>query len=376
MNILIVSAFDPTSGVLTVYRSLAQHLAKRGVNYSAFAFDGWRSNTWWTFCDELIDGRTTTLAQMLMTRRFDAIHCIDTTYAPPYGVEKWVARARFKGPVILMAQTNVRELSQPVHATHYVACSPAAAETLAHHADGPVAVIPNGYDEDKFFPGHGIVESRPFLVWVGRTYDPQKNIELFLEVLSLMPDFDAVIIDAGPPDAAIREQIDRLGPRVRHMALLSQEAMAEIFRSAGASGGALISTSRSEGFGLANVEAMASGCPVVAPRIPGHGHLTNGRNALLYEHRDGVQGIIDALNHLRYNGLREKLTSQAGVDAKQHWSSRIMADAYFRFYEEALRASVSASPRVATSDHVVRAFWRGALTVRPAWHRVRRILGR
>ena len=87
MRVLIASAWDPKSGVVTVYRSLARHLAQRGVRFSAFAFDGWSDETWWTFCDELIDGQSTTLAQVLMSGRYDLVHCIETSYSPPYGVE-------------------------------------------------------------------------------------------------------------------------------------------------------------------------------------------------------------------------------------------------------------------------------------------------
>src|SRR4051812_12963443 len=68
VRVLIISAWDPTSGVLTVYRSLARHLAPKGVRFSAYAFDGWRPDTLWKdFCEDLIDGRQVTLAEVLMT---------------------------------------------------------------------------------------------------------------------------------------------------------------------------------------------------------------------------------------------------------------------------------------------------------------------
>ncbi len=103
MRVLIVSAWDPMSGVTTVHWLLARRLAQHGVRYSAYAFDGWRADTWWTFCDELIGGPSPTLAEVLMSGDYDLVHCVHTTYSPPYGVETWVRRARFRGPVVLIA---------------------------------------------------------------------------------------------------------------------------------------------------------------------------------------------------------------------------------------------------------------------------------
>jgi glycosyltransferase involved in cell wall biosynthesis len=375
LNVLIASAWDPTSGVLSVYRSLAKHLRPHGVTFSAFAFDGWRSDTWWTFCDELIDGRSITLAEVLMSGRYDLLHCVDTTYSPPYGVEIWVRRARFRGPVVLMAQVATRQLTGPVHATRYVACSEAAAEVLAHDADGPVSVIHNGYDADVFKVGEGRRRERPLLVWVGRSADPDKDVDLFLDAVEALPAYDAAVVDGTGEATAIRTRLDHLRPRVEHHPLLQATALAELFREAAASGGAFVSTSRSEGFGIAVVEAMACGCPAVIPRIEGHAQFVDGKHALVYERTRAVDGISGALARLQDRTVRDELIHTAWTEAAERWTSERLAAAYLTLYEDAM-SSVAATAKPHFRDVVARAAWRAALAARPAWQKARALAPR
>jgi glycosyltransferase involved in cell wall biosynthesis len=369
MRVLIVSAWDPTSGVLTVYRLLAKHLRERNVRYSAFAFDGWRADSWWKFCDELIDGRSATLAEVLIDGDYDLLHCVDTAYSPPYGVEVWSRRARFAGPIVLMAQQAARrELTEPAHATRYVACSRAAADVLAPDASSPVTVIHNGYDEDIFQPGNAAAR-RPTLMWVGRSDDPQKGVELYLDVLDALSNFDGIFVDAGPGSEVVAQRVRRLGDRVSHVRGLQPQEMAARYRETALSGGAFLCTSRHEGFLIAAVEAIACGCPVVAPRLDGLAHLTDGRNAVIYDRAAGVEGIAHALRRLEGNG-KSALVATARQEAESRWTSRAMADAYFRVYTEAL-ASSSAHRGSPLSDATVRAAWKIALRARPRWQRLR-----
>jgi glycosyltransferase involved in cell wall biosynthesis len=369
MRVLIASAWEPTSGVLSVYRLLAKHLGERDVQYSAFAFDGWRADTRWKFCDELIDGRSATLSAALIDGTYDLLHCVDTAYSPPYGVEVWARRARFAGSIVLMAQQAARrELTEPAHATRYVACSQAAADVLALDASGRVTVIHNGYDEDVFQPGKAATR-RPTLMWVGRSDDPQKGVELYLEALEALPEFDGIFVDAGPDSDVIARRVSRLGGRVRHVRGLQPHEMAVSYRETALSGGAFLSTSRHEGFLIAAVEAMACGCPVIAPRLDGLAHLTDGRNALIYDRAAGVEGIAHALRRLDRKA-RTALVASARREAELRWTSRAMAEAYFSLYTDAL-ASSPADRGHCLRDKTVRTGWKIALRARPAWQRMR-----
>lgn len=377
IRVLIASAWDPRSGVLTIYRTLAKHLAPEGIRFSAFAFDGWSEDTLWTFCDELIDGRTVTLAEVLMSGRYDILQCVESAYSPPWGIETWARRARFRGPIVLLGAGAQRELTGPTHATAYLAVSEAAAAVLAEDASKPVAAVPSGYDESVFHPGPASPQSRPVLVWVGRSFDPVKDVHLFLDVLDLLTECDAVLVDTThDPAQDVRDRLERLGDRVRHTAFLDPGQMADVYRLAAASGGALVNTSRSEGFNCAIVEALACECPVVAPRLPGLAHLVDGVNAAVYDRAEGAPGAVAGFRRLADAASRAQIVETGRSETERRWTSRTMAIEYARIYREALAETRARSTRDQIVDPFVRAFWRSALRIRPHWKRVRSLKAR
>jgi len=268
-------------------------------------------------------------------------------------------------------QVASRQLPGPAHATRYVACSQAAADILAQDADRYVDVIPNGYDERVFVPGPADRADRPLLVWVGRSYDAVKGVDLFLDAVETVPDRDAVVVDSGT-DKSIASRLSQIGPRITHRLLLKPTELAHLLRTAAASGGAFISTSHFEAFGIAAVEAMACDCPVVAPRIPGHEHLVDRSNALVYERAAGVKGIKEALGELEDCVFRRQLVRQAREQAIEAWTSRAMADAYARLYDDAMSESTTRH----LADPLARIAWRLLLKVRPWVHQSRRFLRR
>ncbi len=372
IRVLIVSAWDPRSGVLTIYRALARHLRPPGVRFSAFAFDGWGEDTLWTFCDELIDGRETTLAEVLMSGRYDLLQCVDSAYSPPWGIETWVRRARFRGPIVLLGAGGERVLKGPTHATRYVAVSESAAAVLAEDAARPVAAIVSGYDEEVFGPGPAEPADRPLLVWVGRSFDPVKDVDLFLDLVELCPDYAAILVDSvQEPRPEVRVRLDRIGERISHAASLEPEQMAQLYRRAAASGGAIVNTSRSEGFNCSIVEAMACECPAVAPRIPGLVHLEDGATAVKYDRQGGAAAVAAALQRLVDPAFRAALVAEGRRQAESRWTAGGMAEDYLELYREALEAAGASRSPGWLVDPVVRAGWRSALRVRPHWLRLR-----
>jgi glycosyltransferase involved in cell wall biosynthesis len=348
-------------------------LRPHGVRFSAFAFDGWREDTLWTFCDELIDGRETTLAEVLMTDRYELIQCVDTAYSPPWGVEIWARRARFRGPIVLLGSGGERVLAEATHATHYIAVSETAAAVLAEDAAAPVAVIASGYDEEYFRPGPSkAAEGRPLLVWVGRSFDPVKDVELFLDLVELSPDHDAVLVDSTlEPSTDVASRLERIGVRLTHAAFLAPSEMAELYRRAGATGGAIVNTSRSEGFNCSIAEALACECPAVVPRIPGLAHLVDGTTAVTYDRADGARGAAAALSRLSDPGLRASLVAEGRRQAELRWAAHSMADDYLELYREALAAVATASLAGRLLDRLARVGWRSVLGLRPYWRRLR-----
>jgi glycosyltransferase involved in cell wall biosynthesis len=105
---------------------------------------------------------------------------------------------------------------------------------------------------------------------VGRFDDPRKNLALFLEALALARSRGAELtgeVIGGVPAAAHLEAVDRRGlaGAVDFVPYLAPPALAERLRRLDL----LAVTSHQEGLGIAALEAMGSGCPVVATRCGG-----------------------------------------------------------------------------------------------------------
>ena len=111
------------------------------------------------------------------------------------------------------------------------------------------------------------------------------------------------------------------------------------------------------------------------PRIVGLEHLVDGKNSVVFERAEGVGGIVEALHRLRDQELRRDITEGAQREAREKWTSAAMADAYLHVYEDAL-ARAERVPRHRLYDSLARTAWRGALTVRPGLHRLRRLVQR
>ena len=157
----------------------------------------------------------------------------------------------------------------------------------------PVRVVPN------FLPQSFIAESepasvpsRPTVLWVGRL-DPLKNWRAFIEIagrVAQQVDSDFWLIGSGfyvsqsekeSLQALVKEH--HLEGRFRHLARVNHIEMPAMYAAVAKSGGCLLSTSWAESFGLAVLEAMAAGCPVIVPDVIGlRDVVTNGETGLLY----------------------------------------------------------------------------------------------
>lgn len=91
---------------------------------------------------------------------------------------------------------------------------------------------------------------------------------------------------------------------------------------------------RVEPLGIAALEAMAAGLPVVAPRVGGLGELVeDGVTGILVPPGD-LGAIADALDRLLNNRAWAEQLGRAGARVAQGHRMKAMVDAYFALYEE------------------------------------------
>lgn len=144
------------------------------------------------------------------------------------------------------------------------------------------------------------------VVSIGRIV-PNKALTDLVRALSRIRDIEWSLVLAGEPDpqelARIRAEVDRLEvqERVTYVLTFPEEELPCLLSSA-----ALAAfPSRGEGFGLALLEAMAAGVPLLARRIPAHEQLLgSGLQAQLVDF-DDPEAAAQSIDRLLQAGTRE-----------------------------------------------------------------------
>jgi glycosyltransferase involved in cell wall biosynthesis len=130
-------------------------------------------------------------------------------------------------------------------------------------AEPVVSVIPNGVDMARFAPAPvNAMQGRVRFVTVGRL-EPRKGIDVALRAIAEVPEAELEIVGDGEERAALERMASDLGIADR---VYFTGFVADV-RDAIARADAALSSARSEGLGIALLEAMAMERPVVAPAM-------------------------------------------------------------------------------------------------------------
>jgi rhamnosyl/mannosyltransferase len=145
-----------------------------------------------------------------------------------------------------------------------------------------------------------------------------------------------IIVGQGPLEGDLRRLAKEVGvaERVCWRGRVSMEELVGAYRAATACW--FPSNDRSEGFGLVQVEAMASGCPVLNTSIPHSGvsWVSRHEETGLTVRPNDPAGLAAAANRLLYEpGLRERLARNACERARMEFDQALMAGRSLKFYE-------------------------------------------
>ena len=184
------------------------------------------------------------------------------------------------------------------------------------------------------------------LLYVGRLH-PDKGIAEAVRCLAHLPE-EASLTVAGSWDprdeTALERLVDELGlrSRVRTLGRLPAEAVAELYRTSDA---VLFPVRWEEPWGLVPLEAMASGCPVVATGRGGSGeYLRHGENCLLVPVGDPASLAASLHRLAEESALRERLRQGGLATAARHPETAFNEAVEHHLQEMASRGSARPQP--------------------------------
>jgi N-acetyl-alpha-D-glucosaminyl L-malate synthase BshA len=212
----------------------------------------------------------------------------------------------------------------------------------AFKIDKPIRVVHNFVDCNEFRPARDLSVRQRYatgdeklLVHVSN-FRKVKNIPVVIDVFSKVTESTPcrlLLIGDGPEREAIERMVDErdLCPHVEFLG--DREFIADILPA----GDVFLLPSEHESFGLAALEAMSCGLPVVTSNIGGlHEVVEDGETGFLFDPHDadGMSSIVTEL--LGDDARRKGIGLKARARAKRDFGKDKIIDEYVAFYDEIL----------------------------------------
>jgi glycosyltransferase involved in cell wall biosynthesis len=201
---------------------------------------------------------------------------------------------------------------------------------------------PQGVDTTRFHPDRASKDLRVrltnghpadrLLIYVGRL-SREKNIGKLRAVLREVPGVRLALVGDGPARRDLEKEY--AGTRTVFTGVLQGDELATAFASADA----FVFPSTTETLGMAMIEALASGLPVLAAKTGATGEVvSDGETGLLYD-PDCDASLVAAVRKLASDaGLRARMGRAARADAERRdWGSSTRT--LRGYYERALGAA-------------------------------------
>ncbi len=305
-------------------------------------------------------------------------------YHAHYWLSGWVARELQKwqpAPIIQMfhtlgemknaaARTSTdRETERRIQvereimqfADRIVASTPRDSQQMIDLYDAPedkIAVIPPGVDLNLFRPipvaeAKAYVETPPNhhgVLFVGRI-DPIKGIDVWFNAMALIvennPELRGKVcvclvggdVDEDPPPDTEMARLQGLknelgiGDMVTFLGRRSQESLPYYYSAADV----VVMPSRYESFGMAALEAMACGTPVVASDVGGLSFVVrDGETGFLVPEGD-PRALANCLGYLLCNPPLRAYLGRNGIQAAREYAWPLIADRIENLYQDVRR---------------------------------------
>lgn len=284
--------------------------------------------------------------------RAHGIEIVHAHAARDYHRAALVVRLASRGRFVLTrhALFPLRAINRPLlkDAGRVIAVSQAVARSVQQSGvveSSKITVVHNGIDVDRF--GRSNDRDLPIIVGTVGHLAPIKGQDVFLRAAALMSARRGgvrfvVVGEDKSPHLSYRRCLESLITELDLSGIVSMPGWHDDIPALLSSLTVFVSAARSEPFGLAIVEAMAAGLPVVATSSEGALEIIEDGTTGRLVPADDPEALAQAINDLLDDPLeRARLGNNAQRVARERYSLKRMAKDTERVYCEVL-ASVSA----------------------------------
>lgn len=199
--------------------------------------------------------------------------------------------------------------------------------------DVPIQVIYNGIDIKLFCPSNRVRrEGEPFRLLYAGSWIKRKGVDLLAPIMRELGDGFELYYTGG---IAAEKDKTTMPFNMHDLGRLNQQEMIQAMQNSDA----FLFPSRSEGFGLVVVEAMACGLPVICTKGTCLDEIIiEDLNSWLCE-PNNVGSFAAAINKISFNLKNENNIPSFEDDIINKFSISIMIDSYIEAYKKQLRSN-------------------------------------
>lgn len=208
-----------------------------------------------------------------------------------------------------------------------------------------IFVCPRGVDPKHFSPDRisdevrremigraGVPEDAVVLLYAGRI-SPEKNIGLLVDLMKILSkdedqDYRLLVAGDGPQADWLRQQTDLHFPsKVTQLGHLDKQTLADYYANADI----FVHPNPREPFGIAPLEAMASGVPTVAPNAGGILSYATNENAWLIEPTG--ESFANAIREIVENAALRETKIEKALETARANTREAATDRLFETYD-------------------------------------------
>lgn len=203
-----------------------------------------------------------------------------------------------------------------------------------------VEVVSNGVDVSSFQQALPIerksigVENQKVLVTMVARFAEAKDHETLIRAMALLPS-NYILLLVGGGDIQIQKRCERLADRLNLVGKVIFCGVRDDIPALLKSSDIIVQSSHWEGFGLAAVEGMAAGKPVVATNVPGLAQVVNGAG-ILFPHSD-ARALADIIVQLYEDSAYYQQIAERCLQRAFEFDIHRTVDDYLRLYNAMCR---------------------------------------